>query len=54
MNNEMTFMDWLQILLIAFKLAGIIDASWLIVLFPLWVELLLVTIEVLLNNEEKM
>jgi len=54
MNNEMTFMDWLQILLIAFKLSGIIDVSWLIVLVPIWGALLSITIEILLNNEEEM
>ena len=54
MNNEMTFVDWLQILLIAFKLSGIINWSWLLVLVPLWGALLLITIEILLNNEEEM
>ena len=37
--GDMDFLDWLQILFIAFKLANIDDWSWWLVLCPILVKL---------------
>lgn len=36
---NMDFIDWLQILFIAFKLAGLVDWSWWLVICPMLVKL---------------
>lgn len=40
-NNGMTFGDWLQLAFIILKLCGVIHWSWLLVLTPLWVTVIL-------------
>ena len=48
MNDDnrkgMGFVGFLQLALIILKLCGVLKWSWWVVLFPLWIELLIVTI----------
>lgn len=49
-NNELGFMDVLQIIFIVLKLVGVINWSWWAVLLPIWISLAILGIYLLTTN----
>ena len=53
MNKEHDhwFIEALQLIFISFKLAGIIDWSWLWVLAPVWISFVIGAVWVIIDNK---
>lgn len=49
-NNELGFMDVLQIIFIVLKLCGVINWSWFAVLTPIWISLAILLVYFLTTN----
>ena len=49
-KNQMTLIDWLQLLFIALKFTGYIAWSWWLVLLPLEIAIIIYTIKAIIDK----